>query len=163
MRLTPASRWLLSVLAGDALIVWTVLELSTSGSGLVVLLMPMVFTLGITWWQTFRTPEMRREREIAARALTDHSDPGPQHRATVEALAQEQAAGSRGPSWLPTAVLLVVVAAAAVVAVVRDEVGAAPPLAGLLLGALWLGTWIRRGQAAATRWLDDPPYERAPQ
>ena len=160
MHLTAASRWLLSVLAVDALIVWAVLALSTSAAGLVALLMPMAITVGITWRQTFRTPEMRREREITARALTDHGDPGPQYRATVEALAEERAAGSRVITWLPTALVLPAVAAGAVAAVVRDEVGAAPPLAGLAVVALALRPVLRRRQLAASRWLDDRPYEQ---
>ena len=162
MHLTAASRWLLGVLAVDALIVWAVLELSTSNSSLAGPLASMVVTLGITWWQTSRTPERRREREVTARALTDHRDPGPQHRATVEALAREQAAGSRALSWLPTALLLACVAAGVVVAVVRDEAGAAPPLAGLALVAFGLHRYIRRRQLAASRWLDDRPYEQEP-
>ena len=159
MHLTPATRWLLGVLAVDALIVWTVVELTTSDDGLVALVMPMVVTLGLTWWQTYRTPEMRREREVTARALIDHRDPGPRYRAAVEALARERAAGSRALSWLPTAVLLAAGGAGAVVAVLRDEAGAAPPLVGLVLAAFGLHTWIRRRQLAAARWLDDPPHE----
>ena len=160
MHLTAVSPWLLMTLTADALIVWAVLELSTSDDGLITLLIPMVLMVGLIWWQTFRTPEMRREREMAARALTDHSDPGPQHRATVEALAQEQAADSRALSWLPSALLLVAVAAGAAAAVVRDEVGAVPPLLALFVAACWLPSWFRRRQLAASRWLDDPPYEQ---
>ena len=159
VRLTAASRWLLAVLVVGGLYVWALVAL-TAWTSIGAPLASLVCSFGLIWWRTSRTPEMRRAREVTARALADHSDSGPQHRAVVEAVARDRAVDQRVLSWVLAVLLLVAVAAGVAVAVARDRIGAAPPLAGLALVALWLPTWSRRRQLAAARWLDDPPYEQ---
>ena len=159
MRLTAAGRWLLAVLVVGGLYVWALAAL-TAWTSIGAPLATLVCSFGLIWWRTSRTPEMRRAREVTARALADHSDPGAQHRAVVEAVARDRAVDQRVLSWVLAVLLLVAVAAGVAVAVARDRIGAAPPLAGLALVALWLPTWSRRRQLAAARWLDYPPYEQ---
>ena len=156
-------RWVVIILAIDAVIVWAVAEVfgsPTAGlTGLVGALCPLIWT----WRSEYRTPAMRREQEVTARALADHRDPGPEHRAAVDSRARVLLAGPRADEWLPAAFLLALAVACVVAAVVRADGAAAVPAVPLVLAAVLVTVVLRRRLLAASRWLEDPPYERAPQ
>jgi hypothetical protein len=158
--MTRTTRLVLGVLAVDAVVFWAMSGISSTPSGWVAGLVagttPLVFLL----WREHRTPAMRRDQDTAARALADHRDPGPAHRAVTDERARSVLAHPGSDRWLPPVLALGLAVACVVAAVLQDDVTVAFPAVPLAaLGAAFPG-WYRRRTTAAARWLDDPPYER---
>ena len=156
--MTRPTRWLLAVLAADVLLLWSVGELF-GGSGLAAT-GGVIGVTAVVWWKSYGTATRRREADLTARALADHRDPGPADRAAVDARAEQVLATPRSDEWLPAVLLLALAAACVVMAVVRGDVSVALPAVLLVPAAVLAWVVVRRRLLAASRWLDDPPYDR---
>jgi len=159
VRVTAAGRWLLAVLVAEAVVLWALVELIGPEYAWV----GVVGSLGapaMTWWQTFRTPAMRRGQDVPARALADHRDPGPELRASVDDRAWALLAAPRSNEWMQAAVCSTLAVACVAVALHRSVLSVAVPAAPLVVLAVVAPVLTRRRLLAASRWLDDPPFAR---
>jgi len=114
-------------------------------------------------WRTARTAVMRRQGRTARWALAEHRDPGPEARAVVDERARELLARPAADLWFPAWLGVVLAVACGVLAVVRGVGTAALPVLPLLALTGSHVAFIRRRLLQASRWLDDPPYEREEQ
>lgn len=115
---------------------------------------------GLLGWALalFLTDRATRIRERSARAaVREHRDPGPGLRAEADAQARAMLAVPAADRWVPGLLLGGLAVACVVVAVVRQDLSVAFPAP--LLVALAVATFVlrRRTEAAADRWLTDPP------
>jgi hypothetical protein len=157
--MTRGTRLLLALLAIDAVVVWAVTAISGSSTGSVTGVVGALALAGVPWWR-HRTPAVRREQELVARAMADHRDPGPAHRAAVDQRARDVLAHPRSDEWLPAALLIGLAAACVVAAVLQQDMAVALPAVPLAAAGCLVPWWYRRRLVAAFLWLDDPPYDR---
>ena len=148
------------MLLAYAVLVWALIELFGVEYGTVGAVSGAVGPAGTTWWQLYRTRELRQEANRAARALAAHRDPGPEHRAAADARARVLLAKPRSDEWLPGAMLLALAVACLVVALHRHDLAVALPAAPLVVLAVAITLLTRQRLLAASRWLDDPPFDR---
>jgi hypothetical protein len=160
--MTATVRMVSGVLAVVALAFWGLFEVTGSSAGWIAGLVAGLAPLGVILWRDHRTPAMRRDQDVAARAVAGHRDPGPAYRAVADERARSVLAHPRSDGWLPTVLLLGLAVACVVTAVVREDVSVALPAVPLGVVAALVPSWHRRRTTAAARWLDDPPYAQGP-
>jgi hypothetical protein len=108
------------------------------------------------------TDRTARARERSARgAIREHRDPGPDLRAEADAQARVILAAPPADRWLPGLVSGAIALACVVTGVVRDEPAVAFPAPLLVALAVHAVVLRRRTDAAADRWLADPPFATA--
>jgi hypothetical protein len=149
-------RTLLAVTLGLTVIGWPLGELLRSfpwpmlgggiGTGLSVV------------WRAWRDRERWPEQRAVARALRDHSDPGPEYRPAADQAARVQL-GRPGGALVAGVVLVGVITAACVrTALDREDPTVALSAIPMILAFVWGVLLQRRVDERADRWLADPPY-----
>jgi hypothetical protein len=114
--------------------------------------------VGIWLGSASLTDSATRSRERAARAaVREHRDPGPGLRTEADTQARTILAASAVDRWGPAMVLLGVASSCVVVAVVRNDPPVAFPSPALVVLTVVAVVLRRRVEAAADRWLADPP------
>lgn len=107
----------------------------------------------------FGTDRRVRTRERAAcAAVRDHRDPGPDLRDEADTQARTMLAASVVDRWGPIAILLGLAVACVVVADFRDDLPVVFPVPLLVALVAVIVALRRRTDAAADRWLADPPF-----
>ena len=112
-------------------------------------------------WRAWRDKGLWAEQRAVDRALREHRDPGPAHRAAVDRCARERRAGrSRAEGVLVQVILGGPAAACVAVAAYRSDPAVALPGIALAALAVSIVRLSRREEREAHRWLADPPHPR---
>jgi hypothetical protein len=137
----------------DATLLWTGLVLV--GSDVVV---PVLAAVAAGTVATLAIGRSFRARERAAwAAIREHRDPGTDVRTEADAQARKLLDAPAVDRWGPPVVLSGLAVACLVTAAVRDDLPVAFPAPVLLALAAVAVVLRRRLEAAAHRWLADPP------